>query len=565
MKLVEQESGTTRGLWLIGALLAVVVSLAHFVRGPLTGDDDYVIHNLASRELRDILFAYNVDLVQGEGGQTTWYEGFEPLQRRYVRIVPSALMAIEYRVFGSNPIGLKAVSLGVHLLTLILAHGLLRRYVTNSGTAALVVALVGLHPSAAECVGWFACQPILFAGLASMLAAHALLKLREQVTPGRRTAFVAAATSALFSYEAAVGIPLFMVALDWWWSCGKGPRRPTDRWATLGVIAAYPLYGAVSLWNRFGASLTDASYRAGFSEFVDFTRADLTNYVVKLLPMPPYGPGTYAAIGSWPGAAVVAAVVGALLFRMGSSRTRALGLLTFTCTLAPSLLTRAALSVMNFPTLRQLYLPLAGAALLLVAGRRAGFGRAASWIAAGVVAALVLMYQALGPVLSRSSDRAAHQKAAGALTALLQGDDARTPIVQVGQSDCGYSLDFDARGREVWKLVPPTANGGAPLLRALDETTVEVRASEAESLAFATSVPVENRPRRMRAVPALLKVGRQRLGIVTAHMPERRGEAVTGFRLTFDRPLAAYTFITVAGCVDLSRWRPVVAGSHPSG
>ncbi len=29
-----------------------------------------------------------------------------------------------------------------------------------------------------------------------------------------------------------------------------------------------------------------------------------------------------------------------------------------------------------------------------------------------------------------------------------------------------------------------------------------------------------------------------------------------GFELVFDRPLAEYAFIEVAGCVELSRWRP---------
>ncbi len=65
--------------------------------------------------------------MKGEGGETVWYEGFDTLQRRYVRVVPSGLMAIEYRLFGSNPIGFKTVSLLVHLLNLVLGYSLLRR------------------------------------------------------------------------------------------------------------------------------------------------------------------------------------------------------------------------------------------------------------------------------------------------------------------------------------------------------------------------------------------------------------------------------------------------------
>ena len=181
--------------WLVGVVLVVAVSLGRFAAGPLTGDDDYVLHNLASSNLRDVLFAFNVDLVKGEGGETVWYEGFDTLQRRYVRVVPSGLMAIEYRLFGSNPIGFKTVSLLVHLLNLVLGYGLLRRQLADPVTAAAIVALLGLHPAAAECVGWIACQPILVAALASLLGVGALLRLREGATVGRRAAFMAAGPS----------------------------------------------------------------------------------------------------------------------------------------------------------------------------------------------------------------------------------------------------------------------------------------------------------------------------------------------------------------------------------
>ena len=36
----------------------------------------------------------------------------------------------------------------------------------------------------------------------------------------------------------------------------------------------------------------------------------------------------------------------------------------------------------------------------------------------------------------------------------------------------------------------------------------------------------------------------------------RAGNAVTGFRLTFDQPLEAYAFVRVSGCVALERWSP---------
>ena len=133
---------------------------------------------------------------------------------------------------------------------------------------------------------------------------------------------------------------------------------------------------------------------------------------------------------------------------------------------------------------------------------------------------------------------------------------AGVPVVQIGQSSCGYSLSFDARGREVWKLVPPTSEGGVPLLLAIDDRTVEVRAPQGTTLAFSTTVPPDPRPRRVRVVPALITSGWQRLPVATAHTHRQSDGAVTSFRLTFDRPLAAYDFVHVSGCVELGRWRP---------
>ena len=319
---------------------------------------------------------------------------------------------------------------------------------------------------------------------------------------------------------------------------------------------------AIALRNRAGTTLTDASYRAGFGELIDNTRTVFANYVVKVLPMPPYGPDVYGAIGSWAGAAVIAVVVALWLIRMGSSRVRTTGLLAFVCTLAPSLLTRAAVSVMNFPTFRQLYLPLAGVGLLLCAWRPAGFRRMGSWVAGGVVLALVVLYKTMGPALARTDDRGAHERAGARLDALLGGAEPQVAVAQIRASACGYSPDFDARGREVWKLIPATSGGGVPLLRFVDNRTIEVRAPDGDGLAFLTSVPVEARPRRVRTVPPLLTAGWQRLGIATAHTPERRGDAVTGFQLTFDHPLGAYVFVTVSGCVDLGRWQPVAPAAN---
>src|SRR5690606_33283991 len=101
-----------------------------------------------------------------------------------------------------------------HLLVVALGYRLLSRHVTTRPTAAAACALIGLHPAAAECVGWFACQPILWAALASLAAVAMLLRVRSEPTIASRVGYAAAAIAALFSYEAAVAVPLLLVLFD---------------------------------------------------------------------------------------------------------------------------------------------------------------------------------------------------------------------------------------------------------------------------------------------------------------------------------------------------------------
>ncbi|AMY11899.1 hypothetical protein LuPra_05167 [Luteitalea pratensis] len=214
------------------------------------------------------------------------------------------------------------------------------------------------------------------------------------------------------------------------------------------------------------------------------------------------------------------------------------------------------MSVLNFPTFRQLYLPLAGVAVLLYAWKPAGFRRAGRCVAGLVILSLVVLYQTVAPAMVRSGDRVAQRAAGARLEVLLAGVQADMAVVQIGQSSCGYSLSFDARGREVWKLIPATNEGGVPLRRSIDDRTVEVLAPNSTTLAVSTMVPPDLTPRRARIVPPLIAAGWQRLPVATAHTPRQSKGAVTSFRLTFDRPLTAYVFLHVSGCVELGRWRP---------
>ena len=152
-------------------VLAIAAGLAPQTRGPFGGDEFYILTNLTSPDWGDRWFAFDASFPGQSGGQ--WYSGVAPYERHYVRLAPSALMSLEAAVFGSSASDFKTVSLLLHLINCLLGLRLLAGWL-GLEKAAAITALVGLHPVVSQPVSWVACQPILIAMLATLLALTAL-------------------------------------------------------------------------------------------------------------------------------------------------------------------------------------------------------------------------------------------------------------------------------------------------------------------------------------------------------------------------------------------------------
>jgi len=118
----------------LAALLVGVVTVAALLPSTnvrWSADDAYVLEHLQSADLRSRLFAFNLDRPSDSSG--AWWEGIV-YQRRFVRIVPSALMSLEVRLLGRDPWRLHLVSLALHLLNTLLIFHLSRRWLGHAGT-----------------------------------------------------------------------------------------------------------------------------------------------------------------------------------------------------------------------------------------------------------------------------------------------------------------------------------------------------------------------------------------------------------------------------------------------
>ena len=524
-------------------LAAIAGGLAPQTRGPFGGDEFYIMANLGSKDWGDRWFAFNASFPGQSGG--AWYDGVAPYERRYVRLAPSALMSVEATIFGSSAASFKLVSLLLHLMNCLLGLRLLARWLGFEKAAALT-AIVGLHPIVAQPVSWVACQPILVAMLATLLAATAL----ERRLAGRGAlasfAVVACAFLAVTSYEAAVAVPLGLLAFDAW-AVRRGSAAPS-RPMQAALIALYPVYGAIVAWNLSDVGLTDASYRATLPEFLSLATADLANYLAKTFSGArlDHRSAEYARLGHPLALATMLGLLALLVWRRRSRPGLTVGLLTYAALLAPPLLTRAAVSFTNLPSHRQLYLPLLGVAIALGS---LWSGPIRRWQIACVVVvcgAFALLCWQHAPNVKLA---AAHAAMGAAVQRELADSPDDAPLVVIGESRCGYDPRFDAPGRIVRNLIPLTIPGDIPEILRLDSHTLQ--ASSSRGLRVVRFAPTRPRPgdRKPHEIAGLARDGRQELGLAVAEAAPPDGRApYTEIRFRFERPLTSHVFLSIHGC-----------------
>ena len=239
--------------WLVGSVLVVPRRSAGSPQAPLTGDDDYVapqsrgaeparrpdrIHRRLGegRRRRDGLargVRHAATTVRSPSCRSVWWRSSPRLFREQPDRLQDGLAARAPPA--PRPSGRPAAPPAL----------------ADPVTAAAIVALLGLHPAAAECVGWLSCRVDLTCRpFASLLRRRGVLRLARRGHGPDARRVLAAGTGALFSYEAAVGVlaaagrPRLPLAEG---RRSAAPERPTGRAAPCSPRIAAGLYLS---WRR---------------------------------------------------------------------------------------------------------------------------------------------------------------------------------------------------------------------------------------------------------------------------------------------------------------------------
>ena len=350
---------------------------------------------------------------------------------RFLRPLSTTLYALEIAIFGTQAVGFNCVHVLVHagnaLLVAAVLRELLGRDERGTRAAAAGGVLFALHPLHPNAVVFSASFATLFG--AAFVFAALLAYLRYRATGDRRCwgAAFGAFACALFSYEAAAILPLWLTAADH--LALPGPPRPQLR-RVAGWLPFAGLLGAYLAWRRWVFGVVLGGYDATSQRLLGSGAVDLVVAIaraVRRLLLPYYG--TAVGTGALAATAAVLVVAPALwLLRLRDRRTAGrwlAGWVWLLGGLAPFGFEAMVPGNGRYGYLAAAGAVLAGAALLaapstrpLEAAERRPAWRLVPWLAAAVLA---LLWTALLAAHLRACASAA-QTAAQVRQALLGGE-----------------------------------------------------------------------------------------------------------------------------------------------
>ncbi len=542
--------------------LAALATLGVSVLRPLGGDDVYVIDNLGADAWSRRLFAFDFDAPSAD--YVPWWTGVA-FQRRFLRVPSSALLWIEWRLFGRSAAPYHLVTLALVVASCLLVYRLALRRVSVVPAVAIAI-LPALHPASAEVVGSLSCQPLATAGLFCVATATAWVRMRRSGSRGALAATILFCALAMTSYEAAIALPFALLMVDVVIREGLAPSRRVwgPRLAVLGVLVAYAPW-AIAI--RRGLTSPDTGPMRPLGEVARSARLDATAYCLKAFGVfDAHDPTAYwlhRAAGEPVAVAVALILLGGIVARVRRERRGWVGLAVLASFLIAPWLTRATVAQLNLPTLRQIYLPILLGGPLVVAALRPR-ARAPAVIAGGCLWLVALGAQAVSSGVASYGGAAAR-----ALEPSLRGVLARVPadctVIGIGDDLCGTSPALLRAGSASF-AIPPAIDGAMPELVAIDAHPLVVRVPGAfdvparEEPPVRTEVDSRGPAWTVRRPPPVVSLGWQRIPGATVSVVKRGPRGIQALRFVFDRPLSELAFLRLRGCDAPERVEPRPGG-----
>ncbi|MFH2144249.1 MAG: hypothetical protein ABIJ97_17615 [Bacteroidota bacterium] len=179
--------------------------------------------------------------------------------------VTTLIFAIEYAVFGLNPIAYHSVSLLFHLLNIILVFYFISILYKNKQTAILVSALFALHPLYVEAIGWVSARSTLTYSFFYLLSLIYYLKYKSDSY--KKWFYILSLLFFIFSVMAkamAITLPVILFLIDYF-------QNRKFNYKSILEKAPYFLFaivlGLIAIFIRENVGdLNSSNYYFGFGE-----------------------------------------------------------------------------------------------------------------------------------------------------------------------------------------------------------------------------------------------------------------------------------------------------------
>ncbi len=193
-------------------LAAAILPYIHTFGGDFIWDDDFLIKDnpyIRSLQKADDLFSLSYWISENPG---------TPGQYRPLR---SLVFAVEYALWGLNPLGYRLTNMAVYLLCVYLVYALARRLFNDRIVAVLAGVLFAVHPAHTEVTAWIKNLTELLACLFVLTGLWGFMGWEKGKGPWAYLLSLLVFPLALVSKEASVAYPLLLGA----WVLHKRPVR----------------------------------------------------------------------------------------------------------------------------------------------------------------------------------------------------------------------------------------------------------------------------------------------------------------------------------------------------
>jgi hypothetical protein len=543
----------------------IIVALAAVAHGaalawPFMNTDDYVLDNARSDSWGRHFSAFNVDFPSPNTSLGHWAAaGTVPVERRFIRILPSALIWAEARLFGHHALAFHAVTLAIHMASCCVVYALAVRSGYGARPSIIAALVPAVHPIGIGVTNMLNCQPAAVTALFMTLSVWWWMRYRR--TNAVRDAIVASTLilAAMTSYEVAVLLPIVVAFGDFIFA-----RKA--RWSSrLGVLATFPVYFAMAWAVRRGVTHGEAGPPLPLRYAWRSLRIDGASYLLKTLMV--FDPrdfteywllNTVGEAGTW---LIVVAVVLPLFAWARRRPVAVLGLVSWALLLAPPYLVRSIAPGVSRPSMRQAYLPMFAVPLLVLEA----LPRHALTLSRRLLVLSLIVSETVQSMLAASLNRLRRDRELVSVLArrALDGTGSSAPLVVLNdRRKCAYNPRFDWPDRDVLRPIP-VAKEGLVVLRNVDDHTLEASAPNGFDLPLARErlLPslVTFGPGSSlipRVPPPLVVEGRQRIEEATVSVLERDSSGIRRLLVRFDRPLRDHVFVQIPSCGRVELYDP---------